>query len=270
MDSNAAEFVGSIPDFYDRGLGPVLFADYAAMMAERVAAFAPRNVLETATGTGIVTRALRDRLPATTVITATDLNPPMLAIANAKFTASEVSFAIADAQALAFADGRFDAVVCQFGIMFYPDKAKATREAFRVLAPGGRYFFSVWDAHRYNSFARVTDTLIKRHFPDNPPSFYAVPFSSAAIDPIKGDLLDAGFINPSIDVVRIDKTIVDLELFVRGLIFGNPLVDQIRARGTVSPEQLYSATVEALADELGRSPSVAPLQTIFYSAIKPR
>lgn len=268
-DTNAAKFIGSIPEFYDAGLGPVLFADYAARMAEQVAAHSPHDVLETAAGTGIVTRALRRCLPAATAITATDLNAPMLQIARNNLRAGQVTFDVADAQALAFPDQRFDAVVCQFGIMFYPDKPKATSEAFRVLRPGGRYFFSVWDSHRYNSFARITDGIIKRFFPENPPSFYAVPFSSAPIDPIKAELLDAGFRDPLIEVVRIDKAVADLGLFVRGLIFGNPLVDQVRARGSVSPEALYEATLEALAAEFGPHP-VVPLQTIFYSAIKPQ
>ena len=119
MDNNDAAFVGSIPDYYDRGLGPVIFVDYATRMAERVSAVSPMRVLETAAGTGIVSRALRDRLPAAAHLTATDLNDPMLGIARGKFSAGErVELRTADAQALPFADGAFDAMVCQFGIMF--------------------------------------------------------------------------------------------------------------------------------------------------------
>lgn len=269
LDDNAAKFTGGIPEFYDLGLGPVLFTDYAALMAERVAAGAPHEVLETAAGTGIVTQALRRWLPATTAILATDLNAPMLEIARNKIRAGAVGFDVADAQTLPFAAGRFDALVCQFGVMFYPDRPKATREALRVLKPGGRYMFSVWDSHLYNSFARITDQLIKRFFPDNPPGFYAVPFGQAPIDPIKAELLDAGFRDPIIEVLRIDKSVADLGMFVRGLVFGNPLIDQIRARATVPPEALYAAVLEALTAEFG-TPPVAPLQAIFYSARKPK
>ena len=271
MDNNSAEFVGSIPDLYDRGLGPVIFADYAAEMAQRVAALAPARVLETAAGTGIVTRALRDRLPASTALTATDLNEPMLAIAQRKFTGDDgVVFRAADAQALPFADNLFDAMVCQFGIMFYPDRAKGYAEALRVLQPGGRYFFSVWDAHRYNAFARITNALISRTFPDNPPTFYSVPFGCAAIDPIKEALIDAGFTGISVDVLPIDKRVDDLDLFVRGLISGNPVVDQIRARGRTTPAAMETELAETFKRELGTDPTVVPLQSIFYSAVKPR
>lgn len=271
MDNNSTAFVGSIPDYYDRGLGPVIFADYAAYMARRAAAFGPSRVLETAAGTGIVSRELRDRLPADTEFTATDLNEPMLAVAKGKFHPDEqVEIRQADAQALPFADGAFDAVVCQFGIMFFPDKPKSFAEAFRVLKPGGRYFFSVWDAHRYNSFARITDALLKQTFPADPPAFYRVPFSCAAIDPIKEMLIEAGFTGIEIEVAPIDKTVADLGLFADGLILGNPVSEQIRARGQVTAEAVRDQVLEALTREFGSNPAIVPLQTIFYSVLKPR
>lgn len=270
MDNNAAQFVGSIPQHYDRGLGPVLFADFAADTAKRVAALSPKKVLETAAGTGIVTRALRDHLPDATELLATDLNPPMLAVAQGKFGPDDrVTFQTADAQALTFADGSFDAMVCQFGIMFFPDKAKGYSEAFRVLSPGGRYLFSVWDSHRYNVFARLADELVHRLFPDNPPGFYSVPFSCHAIDPIKAALLEAGFVDIDISVLRIDQTVRDLSLFASGMVFGNPLLDQIRARGTMSPEAVHAALLEAYSRQFGADPAIIPLQTITFSARKP-
>ena len=149
MSSDAAGFIGNIPQYYDQGLGPIIFAEYAADIARRAAAGRPARVLETAAGTGIVTRKLRDALPADTQLTATDLNPPMLDIARAKFRPGEqVGFQPADAIALPFADQSFDAMVCQFGLMFFPDRAKSFSEAHRVLAPGGRYLLNVWDSHR--------------------------------------------------------------------------------------------------------------------------
>src|SRR5262249_28598895 len=137
-------------------LGPMIFVDYAADIARRAAACSPARVLETAAGTGIVTRQLRDVLPPSAHVTATDLNAPMLEVARTKFRPSEaVDFRSADATALPFPDGAFDAVVCQFGVMFFPQKDTSYREVRRVLAPGGRYFFSVWDSHRHNPFGRI-------------------------------------------------------------------------------------------------------------------
>src|ERR1700722_4323897 len=145
MSDDAARFVGDIPRHYDQAMGPIIFADYADDIARRAVACGPSRVLETAAGTGIVTRRLRDLLPADVHLTATDLNPPMLEIARAKFRPGErVELQPADATALPFPDGGFDTVVCQFGVMFFPDKNKAYREVHRVLKPGGHYLFSIW------------------------------------------------------------------------------------------------------------------------------
>jgi len=194
MRDDPARFVGSIPEHYDRGMGPVIFAGPADLVATRVASFAPSRVLETAAGTGIVTRRLRDLLPAATEIVATDLNPAMLDVSRGKFKPGEaVTLEAADATALPFADGEFDALVCQFGVMFYPDKEKAYREARRVLAPGGRYVFSVWDAVDHNPFARIVGDALRSAFAADPPPFLNVPFGYAALDPIKASLLAGGF-----------------------------------------------------------------------------
>lgn len=267
MSSDAASFVGNIPEYYDRGLGPVIFADYAVDMARRVAALKPARVLETAAGTGIVTRRLRDVLPATAHLTATDLNPPMLEVARSKFRAGEqVDFRPADATLLPFSDGAFDAVVCQFGVMFFPDKDKSYREVHRVLAPGGRYLFSVWDSHRHNSFGRLAHAIAGSFFPADPPQFYNVPFSCHQIDPIKEALIDAGFTDINVAVVKIEKEIPDAAPFTRGLVYGNPLIDQIRARGGVDPDRIVDALRQALDRELGQNSGRLPLQAIVFSA----
>src|SRR5271163_1306239 len=209
MTNDAAGFVGNIPQHYDQGLGPIIFVDYAADMARRVAACNPVRVLETAAGTGIVTRQLRTLLPAGAHLTATDLNPPMLDVARAKFRAGEqVAFQPADAMALPFANGGFDMVVCQFGVMFYPDKDKAYREVLRVLGSGGHYLFSIWDAHRYNPFGRITHDIVTRFFPVDPPQFMNVPFSYA-FEPIKQSLIEAGFADINAAVVRLQKQMPD-------------------------------------------------------------
>ena len=189
MPDDVASFVGAIPDFYDRDMGPIIFADYGARVAARVAELSPARVLETAAGTGIVTRALRDALRAEARLTATDLNAPMLEVAKAKFSPGEqVAFQAADAMNLPFADASFDVVLCQFGVMFYPDKDRSYREARRVLAPGGRYVFSVWDSIERTRFGFAVNEACRRIFPVDTPAFPSVPFSCSAIDPIRAEI----------------------------------------------------------------------------------
>jgi ubiquinone/menaquinone biosynthesis C-methylase UbiE len=270
MGDDAAAFIGSIPQHYDLGLGPMIFTDYAADIARRVAAGHPARVLETAAGTGIVTRKLRDALSTNARLTATDLNPPMLEIARAKFRAGEqVEFQPADATALPFADGSFDAVVCQFGIMFFPDKAKSCSEVFRVLVPGGRYLFSVWDSHRFNPFGRIAHEVAGRFFPADPPQFYNMPFSCHQIDPLKELLIAAGFGDIGIAVVGLQKEIPDTERFARALLYGNPLIEQVRARGGVEPEHVAEAMLQAVRREFGDDPAHMSLQAILFSATRP-
>jgi SAM-dependent methyltransferase len=267
MSDRAADFTGSIPAFYDHGLGPVFFANFADDIARRVAASAPTLVLEIAAGTGIVTRRLRDLLLPEAHLTATDLNPPMLEVARGKFRADEaVEFEPADATALPFPDASFDAVVCQFGVMFFPNKDKGHHEAHRVLASGGRYLFSVWDSHRHNPIGRLITDIMAEFFPHDPPQFYQVPFSYHRIDPIKDSLEATGFSDLGIAVVTLKKTVPDVATYARALVLGNPLIEQIRARGSVDPEQVIESLAEAIPREFGTDPVRLPLQAIVFEA----
>lgn len=270
MTSEAASFVGTIPEHYDAGLGPVIFADFADDLARRVAIDAPSRVLEVAAGTGILTRRLRNLLPVTAHLTATDLNPPMLEVARAKFRRGEqVDFRPADATTLPFPDGSFDAVACQFGLMFFPDRNKAHREAYRVLAPRGRYHFSVWDSHRHNPFGRIAHEVAGSFFPADPPQFYRVPFICHEIDPIKEALVDCGFADIAIAVVRVQAQIPEISTFSRGVVYGNPLIDQIQSRGGVDPDRIVDALADELRREFGDDSGRMPLQAIVFSAAKP-
>jgi ubiquinone/menaquinone biosynthesis C-methylase UbiE len=269
MNDNSTGFSGDIPSNYDRDLGPIIFAGYAADMAQRVVSDRAQTVLETAAGSGIVTRALRDALPAGAHLTATDLNPDMLDVARTKFHADEqVDFRQADAAVLPFPDGSFDTVMCQFGVMFFPDKDQGYNEAHRVLTQGGRLLFSVWDAHRHNAFGRIAHETIGSFFTDNPPSFYAVPFGYNLIDPIKESLLAAGFEKIVFSVVQQQRPVADLSAFANGIVFGNPVIDQIRERGGVEPAEVQKAITAAMRREFGAEPTTISIQEIVFEARK--
>jgi SAM-dependent methyltransferase len=268
MTDQAVRFTGSIPAHYDRGLGPHLFIDYAADLARRAAACKPRRVLELAAGTGIATRLLRDALPSAAELIASDLNPPMLDIAQEKFQDGEkIEFRRADATTLPFQDEAFDAVACQFGVMFFPDKARAYREVHRVLARGGTYHFNVWDSFAFNPFARIAQDTVARFFRGDAPIFYTVPFGYHRIDDIKAALTEAGFEDIAAHVLKIDKPIPKARQFAEGLILGNPIVEEIQTRG-VDPEAIVAALVTALQGAFGPDPGCMPLQAIVFRARK--
>jgi ubiquinone/menaquinone biosynthesis C-methylase UbiE len=179
-------FEGSIPENYDRYLGPALFEPFAKNIVARLKGERARNVLEIACGTGILTRRLRNSLPPAARLVATDLNPGMLAFARAKFSTTEnLDWQEADAGALPFPDNSFDAVVCQFGLMFVPDKAAAMRECYRVLGPGGVFLFNVWDSIERNPIGQTAHKTIASFFESDPPNFYELPFGFYEADVIR-------------------------------------------------------------------------------------
>jgi SAM-dependent methyltransferase len=173
MKNTDAQFAGSVPDIYETQLVPMLFAPYAADLTRRLAPCVPGEgrVLEIAAGTGAVTRTLASALPERVAIVATDLNQAMLDRAALAGTSRPVEWRQADAMALPFPDASFDAVVCQFGVMFFPDKPKAFAEVKRVLAIGGAFLFNVWDRIEENEFADVVEGALAQLFPDDPPRF---------------------------------------------------------------------------------------------------
>lgn len=268
MKVEFAAFTGSKPEIYDRCLGPRIFADYATDIATRAAARAPKRVLELAAGTGIVTRKLRDALPADAHLTATDLNEPMLEIAEGKFQAGEqVEFGPADACNLPFGNAMFDCIVCQFGVMFFPDKGLSYREAHRVLAPGGSYVFNVWDSLDTNPFAGIADGAFCDFFDADPPQFHKVPFQYHDRDAIAADLQEAGFSDVTIVEVPLENEIPSAEEFAYGLVHGGPAIDAIKERGNVSQEEATSTVANAIATAFG-DPGKMLLNAIVVEARK--
>ncbi len=265
MAESSTRFVGNIPENYDRGLGPVLFEDFAVDLAARALVHKAEKIVELAAGTGIVTRRLRDALPDDCDLLASDLNAPMLAVAQAKFDAEEsVGFETADATDLRFGDGEFDLVTCQFGVMFFPDKAKSYSEVQRVLKPGGNYVFNVWGSWDKNPYAEIVHHVIADFFPDNPPGFYRVPFGYYDIDEIRDALALAGFSNIKIESNEIISEIPSAHDFAQGIIFGNPVIEEIMNRNG-DPDQIRDAVTHAIEENLGDS---MPLQAIFFEAEK--
>ena len=269
MKDEHAQFSGSIPAAYDRYLGSMLFQPYAEDLAARLQIAKNGSVLELACGTGILTRALRTGLPSTVKLTATDLNEPMFRHAAAKFRKDEaVEWLQADACSLPFGDRMFDAVVCQFGIMFVPDKALAAREAHRVLKPGGLFLFNVWDAMEHNQLGQLTHQTIASYFDKDPPDFYEIPFGYHDQDEIKRVLKEAGFHEIKVEVVDRVGAASEAEDAATGLVHGNPVGVAIAERDPSLLPVITKAVARAIADRFGETDIRAPMRAIVVQAVK--
>ena len=249
-------FAGSIPEIYDRYLVPLIFEPYAADLAARLTALRPLTVLETAAGTGVLTRAMAAEFPEHVRIVATDLNQPMLDHASARLGPdSRVSWRQADALALPFADQSFDAVACQFGVMFFPDRAQGFREARRVLRPAGHFLFNAWDRISENVFAEVVTEALARLFPADPPGFMArTPHGYHDVERIRADVEAAGFRRIAIETRQATSRAQGARDVAIAYCQGTPLRNEIEARDTSRLQEATEVATQALTQRFGSGP----------------
>jgi len=252
MSATDATFAGSIPALYEQYLGAFLFQPFAEDLAARLSDVTFGRILETAAGTGIVTRTMAGALPLQVEIVATDLNQAMLDQAQTMLPAHNVTWRQTDAQSLPFEDGSFQAVVCQFGVMFFPDKQAAFREALRVLRPGGRFLFNVWDRLDANPVSKAVSDRVAERFPDDPPRFFErTPFGYFDESRIRSDLQQAGF--GTIAIEHVDKVshAPSARDAAIGLLQGTPLRNELEARAPGRLDEITDDVAQVLAGRLG-------------------
>ena len=253
MAHSDTNFAGSIPAIYERCLGPFIFEPYAQDIAQRANKLAPERVLETAAGTGIVTRALAAALPPAAEIIATDLNQAMLDMAATKLSAQNVTWKQADAQALPSEAGSFDLVVCQFGAMFFPDKHRAYGEARRVLREGGVFLFNVWDSIETSEIVHVIAEAVKAAFPEDSPRFLErTPYGYHDVNRIRDELRSAGFTRVEIETVEKVSRAPSAREPAVGFCQGSPLRSEIEARDRSRLEEVTDRAAEAVAARYSR------------------
>ena len=269
MTQSDKAFTGSIPALYDRYLGPMMFQPYAVDLAARVAALAPSAVLETAAGTGIVTAQLAKVLPDAALITATDLNQAMLDVAAAKSTSREIAWQACDATLLPFADGTFDCVLCQFGVMFFPSKLDAFKEARRVLRPGGKFLFSVWDSLELSPILETVSDAVAACYPADPPNFMRrTPFGYHDVVAITNQLAEAGFKTITSDAVTLPSSCPAAHDAAIGPCHGSPLRSEIEERDANGLAAATDAAAAALVARFGDGPIESTMQAIVFTATR--
>lgn len=263
-------FTGSIPKLYERYLVPLIFQPYAADLVSRLPSGSLSRVLEIAAGTGVVTRAMAATLPASVSIVATDLNQAMLEYASSLGTERPLEWRQADVAALPFPDAIFDAALCQFGVMFFPEKAKAFAEVYRVLRPGGVFLFNTWDRIEENEFVHTVTTALESLFPNDPPCFHArVPHGYHSRETIAQDLAAGGFAAmPEFTTVTKRSEARSPRLVAMAYCQGTPLRNEIEER---DPALLSDATViaaKAITDRFGTENISGKIQAHIVTVAK--
>jgi SAM-dependent methyltransferase len=264
-------FAGSVPELYDRYLVPLIFESYAADLVERLNEIAPDDILEVASGTGVVTRAMAAGLPDSTSIISTDLNQPMLDHAESVGTARPVVWQQADVTDLPFPEGAFDTVVCQFSVMFFPDRRQALAEICRVLKPGGVFVFNVWDRIEENEFAAVVTDALAGLFPEDPPMFLLrTPHGYHKESEVRADVAAAGFKSPARFEAREARSwAASCEDPAIAYIQGTPLRNEVEAIDASRLGEATAVAAEAVATRFGRTDIDGKIRGFVVTAEKP-
>ena len=266
MEKTHTSFGASIPEHYEQYLVPLIFTDYAAALAEAVTVTNDTHILETACGTGIVSRYIAKRLDGQARLMATDLNDPMIEEARAALgDAANVEFQQADALNLPFDDKSFDVVLCQFGVMFFPDRVAGYKEAARVLKSDGKFLFNVWDSLENNPFAQTVDEAVQVLYPNDPPNFLATPFSCHDLNLIVRELREAGFSKIDISIIPLTSVAPDPRHVALGFVAGTPLANAIEERQTLMLDEVVEGAEKAIQQRFGAGPCEAPMQAFQIS-----
>ncbi len=259
MKNSAIPFEQSIPEVYEKYLGPYLYEPYSIYTSSRIEGN-PKNVLEIGVGSGRLTNHLLKTIDKESRLTGVDINPNMLRVAQQKVHASNVEFVEADAQNLPFGDHCFDLVICQFGFMFLPDKQKGFNEAWRVLKPGGQFLFVTWDKAEHNITLHLSQQTILHHLKATPPPYFGRAYS-AMNDPkiLKNYAKVAGFEKGLVEKITLNGTCVRAMDAAIGFVEGNSIIKEIVKEGPDLLQTIENDIVLKIRQRFGEDPFTSEL-----------
>lgn len=156
------QVIQSAADVYESFFVPALFQAWPAQLATLAGVEAGWRVLDVACGTGVLARHAADLVGQGNLVSGVDINEGMLSVARAKNPT--INWQQASAESLPFDNNLFDAVFCQFGLMFFDQPVQAVQEMYRVLLPGGRLTLAVWDALENSPGYSALVNLLERLF----------------------------------------------------------------------------------------------------------
>jgi ubiquinone/menaquinone biosynthesis C-methylase UbiE len=260
--------MGDSASHYDQFFGPLYFEPYAIEVAKRVEPSVVSIALELASGTGRVTRHIRERIPASARLIASDISEEMLGEAKKKLGHLAIEWQDIDAQELPFKDNSIDLVVCCFAYMFVPDKPKAFAEAYRVLRPGGQFLFTTWDSLEKNEASYTARSIAKEYLEGPVPASYNQATSMNDETAIRQLLQGAGFSKMAIEKVKLLSVSPSAKGAANGLVEGGLMYEEIRKRNPAWIDEIKIKVENALAEKFGAAPMVSPISAVISQAWK--
>jgi ubiquinone/menaquinone biosynthesis C-methylase UbiE len=269
-NKEAFKFTGQDAENYDFYLGPILFEPYARYLASKIDTANVTSVLEIACGTGRVSRHIRKTFPADVKFIATDISNDMLSVAKRELVNKQIDFQTEDAQSLSFGDNSFELVICQFGMMFLPDKKKGFSEIYRVLKPGGKFIFFTWDnTLNIPLFKLLVNDLVIPYFQDEDDSRFFVPFSLHQPKVLRDWMENAGFKNVETKNVILKSGSPTSRIIADAFFRKHPIGREISAINPAAFEQVAIKFETEIAIKFGAENPVIDLSALLNSGIKP-
>jgi ubiquinone/menaquinone biosynthesis C-methylase UbiE len=247
------------PAVYEELMVPGFFAAFADELLDRAAPTEDERLLDVATGTGIVLRRARERVPGLARLTGLDLTPGMLAVARGRSEGLGIEYVEGDAQALPFEDDSFDVLTCQQGLQFFPEREQALAGFRRVLRPGGRAVVACWcEIESQPGYLAVAE-VVARRLPDRAGAAHA-PFALPDAATLSDLLEGAGFSGVTVERVEGLARFDSPEEFTRAFLEGSPMALALGDLSADDRVELTREIVEAVRERV-RDSGVSPLAT---------
>lgn len=242
------QLAGSGAETYERVMVPLWFGRWAEALVDLVALRPSERVLDVACGTGVTTRLAKAKVGDSGRVDGLDINATMLSQARELAAELDIGWIESDVVDSGLPDASYEVVLSQHGYHYFPDKPGALREFLRLLTPGGRLAFSVWDGH--SAYTRAICAAVERHISPEIAGKQRSQRETPSAMELAAEVRAAGFLD--VDVVR-QELMIDVPLapeFVPLHLGSMPIAGAFIALDDDARARLIDDVADALSDHV--------------------